>query len=142
VKPARTVVLDNEAIQAIADVTHGKHRRLLASIEVVASRNLRKAGSVRLVVPTAVRVEAGRDRRSSGPTVTLNRLRTDDAPLDTPAADRAAALRNALDLSVADSHVGAVIQEAQGPVAVVTSDGGDVRRIADHLGIAVNVVAI
>lgn len=140
--PARTVILDNEAIQAIADVTHRKHRRILASIEVVASRNLRNAGSVRLVSPTAVRVEAGWDRRSSGPTVTLNRLRTDDAPLDSSSADRAATLRNALDLSVADAHVGAVIQQAEGPVAVITSDGGDVRRVADHLGTLVNVVAI
>lgn len=139
---ARTAVLDNEAIQALTDVRHRKHRHALAALEVVAAGNLRKAGSVRLVVPTAVRVEAGWDRRSSGPTVTLNRLRTDDAPLDRAAADRAAAVRSALDVSVADAHVGAVIQEAEGPVAVITSDAGDVRRIADHLGTAVTVVAI
>jgi hypothetical protein len=136
------VILDNEAIQAIVDVDHSKHRRMLASLEVVASRNLRQAGAVRLVVPTAVRVEAGWDRRSSGSTITLNRLRTDDAHLDTAAADRAAAVRNALDLSVADAHVGAVLQESRGPVAVITSDAGDIRRIAAHLGSAVNIVAI
>jgi hypothetical protein len=135
-------VLDNEAIQALTDVRHRKHRRALAALEVVAARNLRKAGSVRLVVPTAVRVEAGWDRGLSGPTVTLNRLRMNDVPLDTRAADRAAAVRNALDVSVADAHVGAVIQAAEGPVAVITSDGGDVRRIADHLGTVVNVVTI
>lgn len=140
--PARTVILDNEGIQALVDVTHPKHRRTLASIEVVASRNLRKAGSVLLVVPTAVRVEAGWDRRSSGPTVSLNRLRTDDAPLDRAAADRAAAIRNTLALSVADAHVGAVIMEATRPVAVITSDAGDIRRIADHLGTAVTAVSI
>jgi predicted nucleic acid-binding protein len=142
VTPARTVILDDEAIQALVDVTHRKHRRTLASIEVVASRNLRKAGSVLLVVPTAVRVEAGWDRRSSGPTISLNRLRTDDAPLDRAAADRAAAIRNTLALSVADAHVGAVIMEATRPVAVITSDTGDIRRIADHLGTAVTAVSI
>jgi len=142
VSQARTAVLDNEAIQALTDVRHRKHRSALAALEVVAAGNLRKAGSVRLVVPTAVRVEAGWDRRSSGRTITLNRLRTDDAPLDRAAADRAAALRNALHLSVADAHIGAVVQEAEGPVAVITSDGADVRRIADHVGTAVNVVTI
>jgi predicted nucleic acid-binding protein len=142
VSQARTAVLDSEAIQALTDVRHGKHRRALAALEVVAAGNLRKAGSVRLVVPTAVRVEAGWDRRSSGPTVILNRLRMDDAPLDTRAADRAAAVRNVLHVSVADAHVGAVIQAAEGPVAVITSDGGDVRRIAGHLGTAVTVVTL
>lgn len=141
-KPARTVILDNEAIQALADVSHRKHRRTLAWVEVVASRNLRKAGSVHLVSPTAVRVEAGWDRRLSGTAATLNRLRTDDASLDRPAADRAAAIRNALDVSVADAHVGAVVQGASGPVAVITSDAPDVRRIAAYLGIPVNVVVI
>lgn len=140
--PARTVILDNEAIQALADVSHRKHRRMLASLEVVASRNLRRAGSVRLVAPTAVRVEAGWDRRSSGPTVNLARLRADDAPLDSAAADRAAAIRNALALSVADAHIGAVVQKAAGPIAVLTSDAGDIRRISDHLEIAVTVVVI
>ncbi len=124
-KPARTVILDNEAILAIGDVDHRKHRRMLASLEVVASRNLRNAGAVRLVAPTAVRVEAGWDRRSPGRTVTLNRLRTEDAPLDSPAADRAAAVGSALALSVADAHIGAVLQESPGPVAVITSDAGD-----------------
>jgi len=142
VKPARTVILDNGAIQALADVTHRKHRRVLACVEVVASRNLRRAGSVRLVAPTAVCVEAGWDRRSSGTAVTVDRLRADDAPLDRPAADRAAAIRNALDLSVADAHLGAVAQGALGPVAVIASDTTELPRVAGHLGIAVNVIAI
>ena len=57
----RTVVLDNEAVQALADPAHRKHRRVLAVVEAVAARHLRRSGSVRLVVPTSVRVEAGWD---------------------------------------------------------------------------------
>jgi hypothetical protein len=139
--PARTAVLDNEAVQALTSPHHPKHRRVLAAIEVVASRNLRGAGTMRLVVPTAVRVEAGWDRRRPGAAI-LNRLRIQDSPLDRESADRAAAIRTALDVSVADSHLGAVVDKALGPVAVLTSDGSDVRRIATHLGVAVNVVAL
>ena len=138
---ARTAVLDNEAIQALVDVEHRKHRRALAALEVVASANLRKAGSIRLVAPAAVRVEAGWDRRRPGAAV-INRFRAVDAALGGDVADRAAALRNALDVSVADAHLGAVVQGALGPVAVLTSDAADVGRIAAHLGVAVNVVTI
>ena len=139
--PARTAVLGSEAVQALADVRHGKHRPTLAALEVVASRNLRRAGSVRLVVPTAVRVEVGWDRRRPDRSI-VNRLRADDAVLGREAADRAAALRTALDLSVADAHLGAVVASAAGPVAVLTNDRGDLRRTAAHLGGAINVVAL
>jgi hypothetical protein len=134
-------VLDNEAVQALTDVRHRKHRRALAALEVVASGNLRKAGSVRLVVPAAVRVEAGWDRRQPEAAV-INRFRADEEVLGGEAADRAASLRNALDLSVADAHLGAVVEAAGGPVAVLTSDPVDVRRIAAHVGGVVNVVAL
>ncbi len=138
---ARTAVLDNEAIQALSDVCHRKHRRALAALEVVAARNLGKAGSVRLVVPTAVRVEAGWDRRRRDAGL-INRFPAEDAGLDSGSADRAAGIRIALDVSVADAHIGAVIEDARRPVAVLTSDAAGLRRIAAHLGVAVNAVVV
>lgn len=138
---ARAIVLDNEAVQALADPRHRKHRRVLAVVEALAARNLRRAGSARLVVPTAVRVEAGWDRRAAG-AATLNRLRTEDAPLDTVTADRAARVRTALEVSVADAHIAASLQATTGPHAVLTSDTDDIHRIALHLGIAITVVPV
>ena len=79
--PVRTVVLDNEAVQALGSVSHRKHRAVLAVLEAVASRNARRAGAVALLVPTAVRVEAGWDRRSAEGAV-LGRLRAADVGLD------------------------------------------------------------
>lgn len=138
---ARTVLLDNEAVQALAAPDHRKHRRVLAAVEAVAGRNSRRAGTTRLVVPTTVRVEAGWDRRATGAAV-INRLRADDAPLDAGAADRAARIRDGLRVSVADAHLGAVLAASAGPHAVLTSDAGDLRRIAGHLDVGLTVVAL
>lgn len=138
---ARSLVLDNEAGQALLDPTHRKHRRALAAVEVVASRTARRAGSMRLLVPTAVRVEAGWDRRVAGAAAT-NRIRAGDVPLDPPAADRAAAVRNVLGVSVADAHLAVAAEDAPRPVAVLTSDEPDVRRIAAHLDLLITVVAL
>jgi hypothetical protein len=138
---ARSIVLDNEAVQALLAPDHRKHRRVLAAVEAVTVRALRHAGSVRLVVPTAVRVEAGWDRRAPG-AAAINRMRVDDAPLDRPAADRAAGVRHALSVSVADAHLAAVLASTAAPVAVLTSDVADIRRIADHLNLGVTVVVL
>ncbi|MGH3939553.1 MAG: hypothetical protein ACRDTG_13165 [Pseudonocardiaceae bacterium] len=138
---ARSVILDNEAVQALVDPDHRKHRQVVAAVEAVTARTLRRAGSTRLVVPTAVRVDAGWDRRAPAAAV-INRLPADDASLDRPAADRAAAARRALDVSVADAHLAAVIASAAGPVAVLTRDVTDVRRIAGYLDADVTVVAL
>lgn len=143
-RQARTVVFDNEAVQALADPRHRKHRRVLAVVEAVAARNLRRAGTVRLVVPSAVRVEAGWDRRTPR-AAALNRLRIDDAPLDTPLADRAAGIRSALAVSVADAHLAAALDTTVGPHALLTSDtddADDARRIRKHLGTAITVVPV
>lgn len=137
-KHVRTVVLDNEAVQALIDVRHRKHRRALAVLEAMAAR---PSAPPRLVVPTAVRVEAGWDRRAARAAV-VNRLRVEDAPLDRQHADRAAAVRAAMGVSVADAHIAAVLDGMEGPLAVLTSDVEDVRRIATHAGIAVTVVAL
>lgn len=140
-RQARTVILDNEAVQALADPAHPKHRRALAVIEVAAARNLRRAGAVRLIVPTCVRVEAGWNRGDPGAAV-INRLRVDDVALDTFAANDAAAVRAVLGVSVADAHVGAVLGATDGPHAVLTSDAADLRRIAEHLGARPTVLTI
>ncbi|MDQ2709228.1 MAG: hypothetical protein M3Z25_17050 [Actinomycetota bacterium] len=143
------VVLDNEAVQALITPGHRKHRRVLAAVEVVLSRRKRRADSVRLVVPTAVRVEAGWDRRKAG-AAEINRLRVEDSALDRGMADRAAAIRGALRVSVADAHLGAVIAAPtaantaadHSTIAVLTSDVEDIQRIAGHLGADVTVVAL
>jgi hypothetical protein len=137
----RTVVLDHEAVQALVDVAHPKHRRVLAAVEATAARNLRRAGTVHLVVPTAVRVEAGWDRRA-GKSGAVNRLRAADSSLDQQAADRAADVVTALGVSVADAHLGSVLATTPGPHAVLTSEEADVRRISGHIGIPVTVVVV
>ncbi|MGQ0575620.1 MAG: hypothetical protein ACT4RN_15670 [Pseudonocardia sp.] len=140
-RPVGAVVLDNEAVQALLDVRHRKHRRVLAALEVVTSRPAAGTDLPRVVVPTSVRVEAGWDRRARG-AATINRLRVDDAALDAAVADGAARIRAALGLSVADAHIAAILERGPGPFAVLTSDVEDVRRIAAHLDIGVNVVAL
>lgn len=92
------------------------------------------------MVPTAVRVEAGWDRRAPH-AAAINRLRFVDVPLDGPHADRAADLRIALRVSVADAHLGATVA-VLGPCAIVTSDVHDMQRIADHLDGSVTVVSL
>ena len=136
----RTIVFDNEAVQALVDVRHRKHLRALTAIETVTGRNLRRDGP-RLVVPTTVRVEAGWDR-TRPKAAAANQLRIADVALDTESADRAARIRAALGVSVADAHLGAVLETTPGPHAVLTSDADDVRRMSDHVGTAVQVVTI
>jgi hypothetical protein len=133
------VVLDCEAVQALRDPGHSKHRRVVSHAQVVASRK-RRAVAIQLVVPTAVRVEAGWDRTSPA-WVLPNRLRIADSPLDTVSANAAAGIRDRTGVSVADSHIGAVIQSApEGQVTVVTSDPGDMRRVAGDRNITVATI--
>jgi hypothetical protein len=138
---AHTVILDNEAVQALIDPSHRKHRRLLAAVEAVAARNLRRAGSVRLLVPTTVRVEACWDRQARGSAV-INQLRVGDVALDSAAADLATRARTALGVSVADGHIAAVLGTVPGPHAVVTSDAEDIRRISGMVGVLPTIVNV
>ena len=93
-----------------------------------------------MVVPTAVRVEAGWDRTSPA-WVFPNRLRIADSLLDTVSANTAAGIRDRIGVSVADSHIGAVIQSAStGQITVVTSDPGDMRLVAGDKNITVAVI--
>ena len=136
---SRLIVLDNEAIQALSDPAHAKHRRVLSHVQVTAGRR-RRALQISLAVPTAIRVEVGWDRTSPS-WAFLNHLRIADVPLDAEQANSAARIRVAQEISVADAHVGAVIQASSAPeVTVLTSDPVNIRRAAgDH---KVTVVSI
>lgn len=123
-----TLVLDNEAVQVLADPGHGKHRAVLRFIEAAATRNRRRGGAVALLAPTVVRVEAGLDRRAA-PTVSLARLRVDDVALDTPRANRAAALRHAGGSSVDACVVEVAASVTAGIVTVLTADFSDIPRL-------------
>src|ERR1700730_18300403 len=135
----RLVVLDNEAVQALADPAHRKHRLVVSYAQVVASRK-RRAAVIAVVVPTAVRVGAGWDRTSPA-WAFLNRLRIGDLPLDTAHASTAAAIRSRTGVSVADAHLGAVIQSAPADqITVVTSDPADMRLVAGDRDITVAAI--
>jgi predicted nucleic acid-binding protein len=135
----RLVVLDNEAVQALASPHHPKHRRVLGYVELVERRK-RHAAAISILAPTAVRVEAGWDRGSSQ-WAFINRLRIVDVLLDAACANKAAAIREQAQVSVADAHIGATVQSApDADITVVTSDPGDIRRVTG--GRLVTVVAI
>src|SRR5438067_13805992 len=128
---SQLVLLGNEAVQALSDSAHAKHRRVLSHIQVVAARK-RRGAAVAVVVPTVVRVEAGWDRTAPG-SAFINRLRIQDGPLDSAQANSATAIRNQAGVSVADAHLGAVIQSATATrVTVITSDPHDVRAVSGN----------
>jgi len=125
-----TIVLDNEAVQALVDARHAKHRRVLAHLEGIVVR--RKRGHPgRAAVPTAVRVEAGWDR-SRAAAAAINRFHVTDAGLDGPTANVAAAIRARESVGVADAHLGAVVanlaEAASDRVVILTSDPDDTAR--------------
>ena len=138
--PPRTVVLDNEAVQALSSSVHPKHRQVVAHVQVIAQRK-RKAVPLDVVAPTAVRVEAGWDRRAPSVAV-INHLRIADVLLDTASANVAADLVAQLHVSVADAHIGATVAVVaeHGPVAIITSDPDDMVAVTDP--IAVTIVLI
>ena len=142
-EPVPMVILDNEAVQALAEPSHRKHRRVLAVVEAVTARSQRRsAGAGELTIPTAVQVEAGWDRHDPT-TAALNRLRAFRPVLDGNAADRAAAVVAALGVSVADAHIAvALMSRRDGPHAVVTSDPDDLCRIIAHTGAPARVITI
>ena len=124
------MVLDNEAVQALADVHHRKHRRALSFIEVANQRSGRRREPVAIVVPVAVRVETGWDRAAPS-SAALNRIsRARDIVLDPRAADRAAQLRQNAGVSVVDATVGQAAEASTRPVAILTSDSKDMHRLA------------
>lgn len=126
-----TVILDSEAVDALASPGHPKRRRVLAHIAVVAQRKARGDAQT-VVVPTSVRVEVGWDRTRPSAAL-INRLRIADVALDAAAANEAAAIRTAVGVSVADAHIGVVARHAGGTAVVLTSDPKD---IAAAVGVA------
>lgn len=136
---SRLVLLDHEAVQALRDPAHRKHRRVLAEVEFAFKRVVRTL-PVSVAVPAAVRVEAGWDRTAPA-WAFINRFPIADIPLDTNHADTAAGIVKRTGVSVADAHLGAAIQAAEADhVMVLTSDPGDMRRVAE--GRQVNVVGL
>lgn len=137
-----SVILDNEAVQALLSVRHAKHRKVLALLQVVVARKRRHV-DIDVIVPTAVRVEAGWDRSRPGAAL-INRLRIADVSLDGAQADAAASIAAELGVSVADAHVGATMRSisAGGDVRVVTSDPRDMARIASGTDQSIVVVRI
>jgi hypothetical protein len=70
-----------------------------------------------------------------------NRLRIADSPLDTASASAAAGIRARTGVSVADSHMGTVIQSApHSQITVVTSDPADMRLVAGDKSITVATI--
>ena len=125
----RTLLLDNEAVQALVNPHHAKHRAVVAHLAGVVVRR-RKGAATRAVVPTTVRVEAGWDRSAPG-VAAINRFRVADAALDTKTADVGAGIVTLTDASVADAHLGAVARTlAADDVVVLTSDPQDMARVS------------
>ncbi len=136
---SRDVLLDNEPVQALGDPGHAKHARVVSHVQVVAQRK-RRATPIRVITPTAVRVEAGWDRTAPR-WAFANRLRIRDDALDTTRANAAAGVRNAAGVSVADAHLGAaILSTSSAQVTVITGDPDDVRKAAGTR--PVTVVAI
>jgi predicted nucleic acid-binding protein len=136
---SRLVLLDNEAVQALRNPAHRKHRRVLDEVRITGERKAR-ARIVRVVVPAAVRVEAGWDRTAPA-WAFINRFPIADIPLDTSHTDAAAGIARRTGVTVADAHLGAVIQATEADhITVLTSDPGDMRRVAE--GRQVNIVAL
>ena len=136
---SRLVLLDNEAVWALKDPAHRKHRQAVSHVQVVTSRK-RRAAAIEIAVPTAVRVEAGWDRTSSA-WAFPNRLRIADVTLDAAHANAATATRNRTGVPVPDAHLGAVIHATSADqITVVTSDPDDMRLMAE--GKAITIVVI
>jgi hypothetical protein len=130
------IVLDNEAVQAVGSPTHPKHQRVLSLVQVIAQRK-RRAAEVALAVPTTVRVEAGWDRTVAAWAL-ANRLRVADEALGRTEANVAAQIRAATGVSVADAHLGAVLQGSKAQkVTVLTSDPGDVAAVAGSRAVTI-----
>jgi len=133
-----TVVLDNEAVQALSSPDHPKHNRVVSHVQVVATRK-KKAEQVAIVVPTSVRVEAGWDRTDPS-WAFVNRLGVADVGLDAALANAASAIRVrvGVDISVVDSHIGAVIQSLPSQrLTVISSDPDDMRAVAETTPVVV-----
>jgi hypothetical protein len=132
-KLAQSVVFDKEPLQALADVEHPKHKVMLAKLRAVQHESS-QGRQVRVVTPTAVRVEALVSRQAPG-AAGLGLFRVRDVSLDTSRADRCVAIAAACSSTPVDTAVGQVAEEQAGAgiVTVYTSDLTDITRIVRHL---------
>lgn len=131
-EPAATIILDGEAVNALSDVGHRKHRALLAYLEGAAQRRARNP-SRRVLVPVAVRIEAGWDRTDPKAAIVNRVSGARDVPLSGEAANRAEQLRAATGVSVVDATVGQAAESAAKPVVILSSDIDDMRKLAQRI---------
>ena len=127
-----TLVLDNEAVQALSDVRHAKHRAVIARLLALSVLHER-AARAEVVTTTAVRVEAG-VTRSAPAAAALGRFQVRDVALDTARADRCVEL-SAAGGSVVDATVAQAAEEhaeAGRLVTVLTADLTDLDRLVAH----------
>ncbi len=139
-----TLILDCEAVQALQDPHHPKHGRAADFIAANAIRGRRSAPTaLRVVVPVAVRIEAGWDRTAPA-AGNINRLtQAQDLPCREADANLGARLRVAFpNLSVVDATIGAVIASSPPPVRILTSDREDMSQLLEHLSIQGSVVSL
>lgn len=136
------IVLDNEAAQALVDRSHPKHARARNLIDASRGPAGKDVDRPPVLVPVAVRIEAGWDRTAPSAAL-LNRLsRANDVVLDQRAADRATRWRAELGVSVVDATVIEAADRSPRPVVILTSDADDMRRAAALLDGDVRVVPI
>lgn len=136
----RHLVLDNEAAHRLVSARTHDRRRASVIAAIVAAN-----GTV--VVPSAVRVEAGWRRRDAA-AASANRLVSKDIPLDRTNADRAVELRRLVPtasvvdttVAVAAEHLATEIPCAA--VEVLTSDVSDMSALATHLKARIAVSAL
>lgn len=122
------VLLDNEAVQAMVDPRHSKHRRVIAHLESAVARRSR-GDLTTVLVPCAVRVEAGWNRAGRTHSA-IKRFRVADVTLDSRHSNAAADILVRERVSVADAHVGAVVTSSRWSAPVIlTSDPDDMRRV-------------
>ena len=127
------LVLDNEALKALADRHHAKHRVMLEKIAAAQYESRRGAG-VRVVTPTAVRIEALVSRQAPE-NATLGRFNVQDITLDSTRADRCVALAAAATATAVDATVAeAAESEARTRlVSIYACDLADLTRLVGHL---------
>ncbi|PZS23568.1 MAG: hypothetical protein DLM60_02175 [Pseudonocardiales bacterium] len=105
------------------------------------------AANGRVVVPTAVRVEAGWRRREAAE-AEANRLVSSDVPLDSAGADRAVQLRRLVPTaSVVDATVAVAAERVAADysctlVEVLTSDATDISALAAHVEVRITVMSL
>lgn len=136
----KAIVLDDEAVQALTDRSHPKHARARNLID--AGRGNKEADRPVVVVPVAVRIEAGWDRTAPSASLVNRLTRATDVVLDGQAADGAGRWRGALGVSVVDATVIEATDRSPRPVVILTSDVEDMRRAAALLDGDVRVVRI